>query len=352
MGKCQADDSAGVSSNKNRWRRWVAVAVLMVVAFRWSPASSGYKDGGSRPNEVDRSCCCEPSPTKNLLPMVQCEMDSRLRLLFHFQHAYFSLNHSRKASIALEGCSIFLLACLQGSVVGFAVDSCRLMVIYVLDGPKVPIVQMKPPWNLAVLEVNATKRLASLPPLPEVHFWATFVWGAALASLQERELELKKNIRKAKMVCQPWLFHSFRNFNTEVIEVRSLILLFFDCRMSRAYTSVEWGNWRRVQLRKRRPADQKPWRFAARGGRWQEAVGRINGFSVAFDGVFVFYTHVWGIWFGIPCSFFSCLGRSCLYPWVYDIPWIVVFGGHWIAPKLCHPGGGAEPPGFSCWFQV
>lgn len=65
---------------------------------------------------------------------------------------------------------MFLLACLQGSVVGFAVDSCRFMVIYVLDGPKVPIVQMKPPCNSAVLEVNATKRLASLPPLPEVHF--------------------------------------------------------------------------------------------------------------------------------------------------------------------------------------
>ena len=119
MGKCQADDSAGVSSNKNRWRRWVAVAVLMVFAFRWSPAPSGCKDGGSRPNEVDRSCCCEPSPTKNLLPMVQCKMDSRLRWLFHLQHAYFSLKHRRKASIALAGCSIFLLACLQGSVVGF-----------------------------------------------------------------------------------------------------------------------------------------------------------------------------------------------------------------------------------------
>lgn len=97
--------------------------------------------------------------------------------------------------------------------------------------------------------------------------------------------------------------------STEVIEVRSLILLFFDCRKSGDYTLVEWGNWRGMQLRKRRPADQKPWRFAARGGRWQEAVGRINGFSEAFDGVFVFYRHVWGILFGIPFSFFFCLGR-------------------------------------------
>ncbi len=103
--------------------------------------------------------------------MVQCKTDPRLRWLFHLQYAYFSLNHGREASIALEGFSIFPLACLQGSVVGFAVDSRRFMLIYVLDAPRVPIVQMNPTWNSAVLEVNATERLASLPPLPEVHLF-------------------------------------------------------------------------------------------------------------------------------------------------------------------------------------
>lgn len=80
---------------------------------------------------------------------------------------------------------------------------------------------------------------------------------------------------------------------------------------------VEWGNWREMQLRKRRPADQKPWRFAARGGRWQEAVGRINDFLWLLREL-CFFTGMGNlIWNPI---FIFFLFREDLHPWVNDMP--------------------------------